>query len=384
MGLGAFGQVLMFVMSLVAATILGLILLARAAHCFLVIVESTAAGMDEVPWPDEPFLDWLWKPIYLFGLMSFWLLLGWFILYLVNIGLAMALPGIVGVIVGVVWLLFPISLYSSLSAQSLVSLLYWPLLRRLGRRLGYLLVLYILTAPLLAGGIVVAYLAVAGDGWWLPIAALVIPTALFIHARLMGRLGWLLSNRTPVKDRKVRRLRNPFKKLKIEVVDPWQMPNEPVPIPTATETGIEALISDIVAETPAGEMARPAERKPTSVDEEVWGVPQDPYGVMTEAQARTSWQERGGDPPVDEGYAVAPPAATPHGDLPPPPRPPEPILLEERLRLEFKPTEPPLLFWSGVLSFPFYERSLGPWLGLVALVAAELFFVRMMVSLAPG
>ena len=57
--MGAFGPTIIFVMTLATSAILGLIVLARSAHCFLVVFESTAAGMDEVAWPDEPFVDWL-------------------------------------------------------------------------------------------------------------------------------------------------------------------------------------------------------------------------------------------------------------------------------------------------------------------------------------
>src|SRR6202035_2888488 len=49
---------------LVAGVIVGTYVAAYAANCFLTVAEGTAAGNDKIHWPDEPFIDWLWKFVY--------------------------------------------------------------------------------------------------------------------------------------------------------------------------------------------------------------------------------------------------------------------------------------------------------------------------------
>src|SRR5208337_1572296 len=46
---------------------------ASAAHYFLVVLEQTSAGGDRIHWPDDRFLDRLWKVFYLSILLAIWL-----------------------------------------------------------------------------------------------------------------------------------------------------------------------------------------------------------------------------------------------------------------------------------------------------------------------
>src|SRR5262245_64453488 len=127
--LGAVGPTMIFVMALVGSGIVGICLVSYASHCFLVIVDGTAAGTDEIRWPDEPFLDWLWKPPFLLGLVGIWtsINVGVLLLFFPDAGWL----GIAASVFVAVWLFFPVSLYSSLSGRSVVYIVYWPLLRRL-------------------------------------------------------------------------------------------------------------------------------------------------------------------------------------------------------------------------------------------------------------
>src|SRR5436305_2045747 len=116
---GAVGNALLFFFSAVGATVVGLWVLSYAAHSFLVVLEGTAAGEDEPRWPDEPMFDWVWKFWYLLWLLAFWLVPLWLLID----GVAAPVLGVDGVgfyqlLVGAVWLLFPVSLFSSLSAGS--------------------------------------------------------------------------------------------------------------------------------------------------------------------------------------------------------------------------------------------------------------------------
>src|SRR5205823_10246025 len=67
------GSAFLFVPLLAAAAVIGGVVFAYAAHCFLTVLEQTAAGNDEVTWPDEPYVDWLWKAAYMLWLSSLWL-----------------------------------------------------------------------------------------------------------------------------------------------------------------------------------------------------------------------------------------------------------------------------------------------------------------------
>ena len=80
MGGIAGGILFFFLLALFGIT--ALYLLVYAAHCFLVIVEQTGAGSEEVVWPDEPMIDWLWKGCYLgwlaaVELVPTWILVRW-------------------------------------------------------------------------------------------------------------------------------------------------------------------------------------------------------------------------------------------------------------------------------------------------------------------
>src|SRR5437763_889927 len=72
-GWSQFGNAIMTVIFLVGSVIVGTYVLAYAAHCLLTVVEQTAAGADEVSWPDEPTADWLSRAVYLSALLAIWL-----------------------------------------------------------------------------------------------------------------------------------------------------------------------------------------------------------------------------------------------------------------------------------------------------------------------
>lgn len=380
---GAAGSTILFVMALVASIMVGICLVSYAAHCFLVVIDSTAAGMDEIPWPDEPFLDWLWKPPFLLGLIAIWSIVIGGPLLLFAPALMDTWTGLAGVLFVAVWIFFPVSLYSSLSAHSVLHFLYWPLLRRLARRIPELILIYVLTAPLLAAGLLLFRQAVKGEVWWLILADVLLPAMLLLYARLLGRLGWLLAFRTHLKS-KQRRAESAFKKLKIEVNDPWSFSEDEAPL-----------------EMP-GASERPTPGEPSAEEKESYSKHAgEPYGVMTDEQARQSWDPKRADVPRDEGYGLAPgtPAEKGHDHGPkaempsqgyspdplpnerPPERPPEPVPREEQLRRESVSPPPKYVFWSGVLSFPFYPRCTAPWLALSFWGLLELLFLRMMDSI---
>src|SRR5947209_16283376 len=106
---------IVFVPLLAAAAVLGGAVFAYAAHCFLTVVEQTAAGNDEVVWPNDPMYDWLWEAVYMLWLTALWL--GPVVLVLRAIlaahSGAAAASGVMVAAAALTWLVFPVTLLSS-------------------------------------------------------------------------------------------------------------------------------------------------------------------------------------------------------------------------------------------------------------------------------
>jgi hypothetical protein len=211
--LGSLGTAILLASLLVLATVVGPYVLAYAAHCFLIVLEQTAAGGRHVDWPDEPFLDWIWKAFYLLWLTAVWLVP---ISLLVR---ALDLPLLPGLLLagGLFALVFPVGLLSSLGGSSKLVILSPTVLGRLARMVPRLAAFYLVTGLILAGcGVVLGFglagwqafrdaAAGAGPGWlgtlldvwaWLvvlPVTALVVAVAALTYARLLGRVGFLLN-----------------------------------------------------------------------------------------------------------------------------------------------------------------------------------------------
>src|SRR6478609_12118 len=105
---------MMFVLLMAATVIVGAYVFAYLAHIFLSLIETTATGFEEVPWPDEPYVDWLWKGVYLLWLVAVWLVPLLFVsqfLFRTHTP-AVAAAQLVYFTAALFWLLFPISLLS--------------------------------------------------------------------------------------------------------------------------------------------------------------------------------------------------------------------------------------------------------------------------------
>src|SRR5438067_471898 len=188
---GDAGGAIMFFMAMIATIILGLFTLAFAAHIVLTVIECTASGFGDVGWPNEPYVDWLWKLFYLGWLVAFWLVpFGLVSQWLVRTrSEAGALPGIVATGALLSWLLFPISLLSSMSAGSRWIIITPAVLPRLGQRPGSVIMFYLLTGPLMAVGAAAVYGVFFGRPMIVvPVAAVVLASVLLIYGRLFGRL----------------------------------------------------------------------------------------------------------------------------------------------------------------------------------------------------
>ena len=190
---GAAGSAMIFFMLLIGSVIVGLYVGAYAAHLFLVTIDGTAAGYDEVTWPDEPYVDWVWKLVYLAWLVTLWAVP---LLFYAKIPDAHAndecgadAPRRRGRRHG--WLVFPITMLSSMGGPSRWYIFYLPALRRVAVRGGSMVYFYLLSGPVLAvGGLSAALLFFYGPLPFVAAGAAGLAVVLILYARLFGRLAW--------------------------------------------------------------------------------------------------------------------------------------------------------------------------------------------------
>lgn len=221
---------MLFVCLIVAATIAAFFVWAFACHCFMSVIEETAAGNRDVSYPDDPYSDWIWKGWYLAWLVAVWVAPALLLAYIVSPAFAERWrgPAYVLVAAGAFWLAFPLSLLSSLAAESRLTVLHGGVLARLVRRPGTWLAFLLLSA--------LAVLPAAGAIAWeffgnhlasLLVAPLVVAASVFLYARLAGRLAQILQLVKLPKRHKKKLKRNARRTNAIQTTDPWHVPEEP-------------------------------------------------------------------------------------------------------------------------------------------------------------
>ncbi|MGH7168853.1 MAG: hypothetical protein ACRELF_08405 [Gemmataceae bacterium] len=359
--MGAAGPAIIFVMLLAASTIVGICVLAYAARCVLVVVQETGLGQDEIIWPSEPMQDWLGHAVQFVELVGIWLAPSALAarllrdVWLPHDGalrvLMLAGPGL--------WLFFPIGLLSSLSAQSRWVPFRWTIFTRFLRVAPSAVIFYFLTALLLGVAVAPWYYALfGGKGFLLPAAAAVSAVVLFIYARLLGRLAWIIqrlpsTERTPAQAKTEKRpptvkpRAKKKRKPKPDVHDPWGVPKEEAAHKQAKRP-------------PSAEKAKPGYHVPSA--EEIEG-----YGFAAEKPAEP---ETPPEKPPRSPLAMSPEEYEPI-DLQdtseaetPTPRESQSELFAEQVRQRIaertrvKPVLPAHPFLSGVYTFPLYSACL--------------------------
>jgi hypothetical protein len=198
---------LIFVPALAGCVMAGILLVCFAAHHYLTILESTAAGGREITWMRETLLEFFWKAWYLA-----WLL-----------GLCYA-PAYIGVrlmapasaerwllVALALWVLFPIAQLSSLAAPSPWYPLSLAALNRMARKPQLVLGFYLLSLPVL-GLLAAAWYGAFIQTGSLPVAvvaAFLLILGLFLYARLLGRLAYVLAIVEPLLARRRKKKRRP-------------------------------------------------------------------------------------------------------------------------------------------------------------------------------
>jgi hypothetical protein len=186
---GAF--ITMFFMA--TSVILGIMCVSALAACWLAIVTESSEGNDAVEaWPDLVFLDWMFEGLYVIMASLVSCIPGWL--------LALLWPDEplvrLAVIAGGAVVSFPIVLLSMLDVGSPLAPLSAKILGSLVRAPHWWLVFWI-ESGLLLTGLVVAGVAIVQ---WAPAAVVlmapIIVLVSFWYFRLLGRLGWVLSEKT--------------------------------------------------------------------------------------------------------------------------------------------------------------------------------------------
>ncbi|HKB00747.1 MAG TPA: hypothetical protein VKD90_00945 [Gemmataceae bacterium] len=200
----------LFLPLLAATWIVGLVVVAHAAHYFLTVVESSATGTarnltwkarpfrewirDGINWPDEGFIDYFAKAVYFVYLVLIW---GGPTVVIGRLTVGGDSPWATVIAGAAFWLLFPIGLLSSLASESRWTPFRPELLMSFARRPGKTLGFYLLSAPILAVLSVTFHLILlqsdrVSTTWAIalsPVAVLLF----FVYARLLGRLGLVVT-----------------------------------------------------------------------------------------------------------------------------------------------------------------------------------------------
>jgi hypothetical protein len=240
----------LFVPLLAFAWIFGLAVAAHAAHYFLSIVEGSATGLarnissrrgsfrtgirDCVDWPDDHLTDYFAKMFYLGYMVALW---GG---PAVLVGRLIAGPTpLAAIIAGVAfWLFFPIGQLSSLASGSRWNPFWSEILVAFAKRPGKTLAFYVLSAPVLAGliftfDLVLVHSSKVTAAWSIALAPVAV-LLFFIYARLLGRLGMVVSYALPREE--VAQETRPKRKRPTLAYDPktrWTVPKETSDVPAS-------------------------------------------------------------------------------------------------------------------------------------------------------
>jgi hypothetical protein len=322
-----------------------------------------------VIWPGEPITDWLFKVWYLGWLLAVWAVPASFVVALLR------LPAWLSALylAAILWLVFPVGLLSSLSAESRLVVLRPTIVGLLLKRFGSTLGFYASSAWIVFICGAFGFAAVFGPFLLAIGAAVVGALGCLIYARLLGRLA-LIINRS---DSSRRRARNQERTEQRETFDPWSVPEEeshaeakPHPRGRATsKMPPKKKKLRVRPDRAVDPWAMPVEEaipKKTKPIPSAASVPEDPYGPA-EGTYELAENESSSLPEPHtalgeekaEPYVVSQSSGRVSSKLPP--VRPEISKLEEELAAPRRP--PPVPPWplvTGVYSFPFYREAMGP------------------------
>lgn len=349
---GDAGNAILFIISLLVCVVLSAYGLCVAAHCFIVTVQGTVAGIDRIRWANELFFDWITQALTLLGIASIWLIpvgllsralrATWLVDHPTLRILIFAVPGL--------WLFFPMGLLSSLSSASRWQFVNAKVLGRMLRLTPQVFAFYVLTGVLVVAMAALGYVALITPAWYaLPVAAVAGAALWLIYARLVGRLGWLIQElddrpTASLKKKRTQGKKRPRKSRAVAVNDPWAVPEEEEEDPGTSEgPGYR------VVEVQEKKAPRPAYMDPEP----------EPYDVAKEPVSHAPAKER-----LILNQAQ--------------------VEREIELRTRTPPNPPPAFpLFSGVYSYPFYESTRTGWVWLAVCLFISGGMVRIVRDLFP-
>ncbi len=374
--MGNAGNAILFVCLFAASIIVGVAVLAYAARCVLVIVQETGLGQDEVVWPNEPIQDWLGHAVQFIELLGIWVAPAalaarmlrhvWLPDDAALRVLLLAGPGL--------WIFFPIGLLSSLSAESRWVPFRWAIFVRFLRVAPAALVFYFVTAILLSAAVASWYYALFGGRFeMLPVAAGVSGAVLFLYARLLGRLAWIIQRlpspeRAPAKAAKPARTpprRKKKRKPNSAVQDPWAVPKE-------EERAHKAKKQFPWADEPP-KQPKPGYHVPSAEEIEGYGFAAEQPAAPEPEPEKPARSRFAMSPEEYEAYEVRDSSAA---EPPAPPGPQDELFAEQvrqRIaeRTRTQPVFPPHPFINGVYTFLLHSTCLPNWIALAMAFLAE-------------
>jgi predicted RNA-binding Zn-ribbon protein involved in translation (DUF1610 family) len=162
-----------------------------AATCMLAVVEETAAGNDEINWPEDGWRERVWKLLYTGYLFVLAALAG------VGVGslVRLCVDDFWVAPVATVYFVFPIILLSSLEAGSPWAPITPAILRSLLVRMWCWAIFYLEIVLLAAPWIVLVLFGfyLRHPFWTALLSAPLLSALMLIYARLLGRLAWRIT-----------------------------------------------------------------------------------------------------------------------------------------------------------------------------------------------
>jgi len=380
-----------FVPMLVLLGLVGFAVFVFAARCFVVVVQDTAAGLDEVVWPDEPVLDWLTRAVQVLGLFALCLAPAGILWRALRPGPILDSEVITFLLIAapLLWLAYPVVVLSSFSGESPWMVLRWAVFRFLLRRPGQTLLFYFSSGVLFVVCLGLLLLTLWSGSFLLtPVAGVVCGASLLIYARLLGRMGWLFGRFRPLKRHRQRPSEPPGSSRRAERRRPVRKRRKKRPAAKTDEPIKVAGLDELAEPPPPTEPQAAAEAEP-----DLWAE----AGREVEKPA-AAYHLTGEEPPPlptevpldgslpfgSRGMLGADPAARRPGAE----REPRPGLKvpDYEMRLLARHEElppPPVPLGSGVWNFPLYPPCHKAWFLLSLGGFGMLAILLLLIALAP-
>ncbi len=227
--MGGAGAAMMFVSGLAIAAIVAAAASVYLSHFFLHVVQSTAAGDRELAKSEGNFLEWLWEPVHLVVIAGLWIAPALLAAIVLSTAAKSAAAGAACLLVGV-WLFLPLGVLGSLTTGGawvpVNPAVFLAMAKKPRAVLGFYLLTGLLTI-IAAGGAVLAAgvspLGLAG----IPVGGGLLGLCWVLGARLVGRLGFVISFEGRPRRRR-RRRRNPRRQVQPAPVHEPEI-GEPLP-----------------------------------------------------------------------------------------------------------------------------------------------------------